>query len=343
MDAGGQIGGCPALLVHHPDLDRMARQGQQVLHGVEQPIGEGGLVRPVHLGFDDIDRARRAVAEPAQTFDVVNGDQAGHNRIHDPLGRLRSVRQTNGRGRHQMPDVAHEQQAAPLQDHRRPVRRGPLAIRLQSAGQGLAALLERRRQIAAHQTQPVAIGLGLVGRIDGGDGIIQIDDGRKGRFQHHIRQTRRIAAPHRMAAVDHQFDVQPVVDQQDRGGRAGLARKADELSRIPQGRRQRAVDHRPAGDIRMRSLRQRRRLVQKGLGPRHNPRAARRVIAAAGRQVAQSIRAVKRVIQAAPPRIGGVQQKAGVQHRHDQLRAGHARDLGVHAFSPDRERRRLLD
>ena len=55
MDTGREVGGCAALLVHHPDLDRMPRQPEQVLDRVEQGIGEGAFVRPVHLGFDDID------------------------------------------------------------------------------------------------------------------------------------------------------------------------------------------------------------------------------------------------------------------------------------------------
>ena len=242
-----------------------------------------------------------------------------------------------------MADVAHEQQAAPLQRHRGSVRRGPLPIRLQRAGQGLAALPERRGQVAAHQAQPVAIGLGLVRRIDGGDRILQIDNGGQGRFQHHVRQSRRIASPDRMVAVDDQFDMQAVVDQQDRGRDRRLSPEPDELSRILQRRRQGAIDHRPAGDIGVRTLRQRRRLVQKRLGPRHDPRAARRIVSAPLRQVAQGVGAVQGVIQAAPPRIGGVQQEAGVQHRHHQLRPGHLRDLGVHPVGRDREGLRLLD
>ena len=65
VDAGRQVGRGAPLLVHHPDLDRVPGQTQQVLHRIEQAIGEARLLRPMHLGLDDIDRARRRVGEAA--------------------------------------------------------------------------------------------------------------------------------------------------------------------------------------------------------------------------------------------------------------------------------------
>ena len=242
-----------------------------------------------------------------------------------------------------MADVAHEQQAAALQGHVAAVGRGPAPVGLQRAGQCLAALLEGGGQVAAHQAQPVAIGLGLVSGVHSRNRVFQIDNGGQGGFQHDVGQPRRITAAHWMGRVDHQFDMQAVVRQQDGGRRGRVSGETDELGRILQGGNQGAVDHRPAGDIGVRPLAQGRRLIQKRLGAGHDPGAARRVIAAAGRQVAQSIRAVEGVVQAAPPGVGGVQQKAGVQHRHDQLRPGHAGDLGVYAARADGKGRRILD
>jgi hypothetical protein len=51
-----------AFLVHHAHLDRVARQPEQVFHRIEQIVGEGAFLRPVHLGLDDIDAAGAAVA-----------------------------------------------------------------------------------------------------------------------------------------------------------------------------------------------------------------------------------------------------------------------------------------
>ncbi|MNR03183.1 hypothetical protein D3C85_1190640 [compost metagenome] len=79
----------------------------------------------------------------------------------------------------------------------------------------------------------------------------------------------------------------------------------------------------------MTALNQGRRLIQQGAGAHDDLRPALGVIAAALRRLAQRVRAVQGVIQAAPTRIGGVQQIAGVGQRHDQLRPGHGRDLGI--------------
>src|SRR3546814_8331678 len=60
--------------------------------------------------------------------------------------------------------------------------------------------------------------------------------------------------------------------------------------------------------------------VQEILGPGDDLRAARRVVPLARRRAGQRVRAVERVVQAAPARIGGVQQEAGVEDGDDQLR-----------------------
>ena len=57
-DAGGKIDAGAAFLVHHADLDGVARQPEQVFHRIEQGIGESHFLRPVHLGLDDIDCCR---------------------------------------------------------------------------------------------------------------------------------------------------------------------------------------------------------------------------------------------------------------------------------------------
>ena len=57
-DAGLEIDGGAALLVHDAHLDGVARQAQSVLDPVEQVVGEGHFLRPVHLGLHDIDASR---------------------------------------------------------------------------------------------------------------------------------------------------------------------------------------------------------------------------------------------------------------------------------------------
>jgi hypothetical protein len=125
MDAGRQIGRGAPLLVHHTDLDRVPRQTQQVLDRVEQGVGEGALLGPVHLGFDDIDRPLPGCSGTAPApFRSCIGDQRGDDGVQHPFGRVRPVGQPHRRRGHQMADVAHEQQRPARQGHRRSVRRG---------------------------------------------------------------------------------------------------------------------------------------------------------------------------------------------------------------------------
>ena len=55
----------------------------------------------------------------------------------------------------------------------------------------------------------------------------------------------------------------------------------------------------------------------------------------------EHVSAVKGIIQAAPTRIGGVQQKARIEHRHNQLRASHCRNLCIDILRANGEVSRL--
>ncbi len=333
MDTGRQIGRGAALLVHHPDLDRVPRQPQQVLDRVEQGVGEGALLRPVHLGFDDIDRAFPAVADGPEALEVVQPDQRGDDGVQHAFGCIRSVGQPHGRRRHQVADVAHEQQGPAGQGHGRSVghRDGP--VRVEGAGEGPAALVEGLDQIATHQAQPVAVGLDLVGGVDRGDGILKIDDGRQGRFQHHIGDPRGVVAADGMVAVEDDLDVQAVVAEQP-----SLLVTADVLAGIAEGDSAVRI-----AEISPPPLSQRDRLVQERLGPCDDPCPPRGVERPRRRQIAERIGAVECVIQTAPAGIGGVEHEPGVQARHDQLRPGQGGDLGVDVARADGERRRFVD
>ncbi len=129
-------------------------------------------------------------------------------------------------------------------------------------------------------------------------------------------------------------------------GAAASPRVADEfggvlqagLGAVLQGDDERAVLHRIAGRIGMRALRQRRVLVEKLARPGDHLRAARGIVAGLGVFTAgQRVRAVERVVERAPARVGGVERIARVHHRHDELRAGEARDLVIDALGSDRE------
>ncbi len=210
-DARGEIGGGAPLLIHHPHFQRVACKAQQILHRIEQAVGEAAFVRPMHLGLHDIDAARAAVAEAAKAFEVVQRNRAGQDRVQYPLGRFATAGQMHGWRRHQMADIAHEQQGATGQ---RDVAIG--AVGVQPARHRRAALVEGFLQIALHQPQPIGIGGHLVLCIDGGDRVLQVDNRGQRRFEQHIGNAGGIVAANGMRAVDHQLDMQAVVAQQQR-------------------------------------------------------------------------------------------------------------------------------
>ena len=243
----------------------------------------------------------------------------------------------HGVGRQVQADVAHQHQAAPLQHQPRPIGRRIDAVRVQPPLDRAAVLLEIGLKIAAHQAQPVGVDQPLVRRIDGGDAVLGVGDGRQGRLDQHIGDARRIVLTDAVRAVDDDLQMQAVVAQQNARRRIGLARITREHVRARQPRLQPAVQRHdqaamldPIGrSLSVRSGRQRRRLIQNGTGAGDDLSAAFDVIAARVRRLAQRVRAVEGVIQAAPAGIGGVQQIAGVGQGHDQLRPSQGRDLGV--------------
>ena len=108
---------------------------------------------------------------------------------------------------------------------------------------GLAVLLKGLDQRSLAQTEPVAIGRHLVVRIDRGDRVLQIHDGRERRFEHDIGNAGGIVAADRMRAIDDDLDVQAVVDEQNGFGRirtAAIAAKLLGVGKSDRRRRRRA-------------------------------------------------------------------------------------------------------
>ncbi len=327
-----------ALFIHDAQLDRIGRQTQHGFHAGKYLIGKGHFLGPVHLGLYHIDRSRDRVAHAPGLLQIVHRDQRGDHGIHQPFANLAPVTVQNGGVGHQVADIAHQHQRPPLDRQRAAVWRGIVAIPVHLARDLLAALLEGFRQIAFHQSQPVPIGHDLVLGVHGGNAVFTIHDrGHRG-FQQHIRHACRIGLADVMRGVDPDFDVQPVVAQQDRLGRGGITTVADKLRPIFQRRCQCAVNHGIPRYIRVTARAKRGCVIQKRLGLRHNPCTTVRIVSLALRQITQSVGAVIGVIQAAPPRIGGVQGKAGVGDRHHQLRARHLSDFRVDAFRVNLER-----
>ena len=97
--------------------------------------------------------------------------QRGEQSVENALGRFAAIGQQYRRVGHQMPDIAHEHQAAASKGEA-----AIIAVRLKRAGHCPPAFVEGRNQITTHQAKPVGICRNLVLRVDGSDRVFQIDN-----------------------------------------------------------------------------------------------------------------------------------------------------------------------
>ena len=265
FDAGLEVDRGAALLVHDADLEGVLRQAEHVLDAAEQLTGERDLVGSVHLGLDDVDGAGAAVDQRAvgsvvvgATAQPVDGDQAGEQRVLNAFGHLVALGVGDRVIGHQVPDVAHEHQAAPGQRHLATVGAGVGAVLVEHPGERLVTLADLFAEVAAVEAEPVAVSDDLVVGVDGGDGILEVHDGGDRGLQHDVLDAGLVGGTDGGVGVDEDLDVQAVVDQQHGGGRFGVAEVADELLRclqadgaaVVEGGGNRAVGHRDAGDVR---------------------------------------------------------------------------------------------
>ena len=85
VDAGA------AFFIHQTDLDGMAREPENVFDAGKQIVRQRCFGRAVHLGFDDVDAAGTAVADPVDLLKVMHRAQRGHQGIEETFGHLIAV------------------------------------------------------------------------------------------------------------------------------------------------------------------------------------------------------------------------------------------------------------
>ena len=77
-----------------------------------------------------------------------------------------------------------------------------------------SALVKGGGQMACHQPQPIAIDLDFVMRIHGSNGIFHIHNRRDSRFNHQIGHTGCIGRANDVGAINHNLNMQTMIDQQ---------------------------------------------------------------------------------------------------------------------------------
>ncbi|OIQ72308.1 hypothetical protein GALL_460670 [mine drainage metagenome] len=339
LDAGLEVHGGAAILVHDADLHGVFRQRQHLFDPGEQFAGKPDLVGAVHLRLDDIDRAGAAVAHLRVALEIVDREQAGDGGVEQAFRNFLAGSVEHRIGEHVMADIAHQQKAAAVQLEFTSVRGLVDAVGIERARQRLAALLEVGRQRAVHQPERVAIDQHLVLGVDGRDAVFHVEDRADGGFQDHVSDARRIVLADHVAAVDLDFDMQAVVDQKDGRGRGGVAAIARELGvRFQRGGvaalqfdRELATDDAVGSHIGVAAGRQRHGGIEEGLGFRDYLVAARLVEALGPLAcfVRDRVGAVQRVVKTAPARVGGVQGITRIGEGHDQLGSADFSDLFI--------------
>jgi len=146
--------------------------------------------------------------------------------------------------------------------------------------------------------------------------------------------------------------VQAVVLQQHGGRSVGIALVADQLGVVAQAAvaaaleadHQLAVDDLVAGGVHVGAGGQGRGFIEEGAGEGDDLVATDLVVTLAflgAAFLADGVGAVQRVVQRTPAGVGGVEGKAGVHHRHHQLRAGHVGNFFVDVLRRGLEVRRF--
>ncbi|GAK32601.1 hypothetical protein AQ1_00467 [alpha proteobacterium Q-1] len=332
-NARRQIERGAAFLIHDPDFDGVLRKIECLFHKAENRIAEGHLIRAVHLGLHDINRSRTAIAQRSCALQIMKGDGHRHHGIQKALEHLMPLRIKNRRGGHQMPYIAHQQKAAAMQIKAVAIGGMIMAIRRHGPGHCFPALLETGNQIAFHQPQPIIIGGNLVIGIHSGHRILEIHDRGQGGFDDDIGHACGIGLADGMIAIYQYFQMQTMMAQKN-GLRArclaAIAGKKRRLGQracpaIRQGHLQATILDVIGHRILVRSLIQRRHLIEQGPAISDNPITPDPIIARSCRRTAiigDCIAAIKSIIKAAPTGIGGIERKARIHHRHHKLRPG---------------------
>ena len=245
------------LLVHDPDLDGGGRQlrAPAPRRRTGRPTGSTSS-GPCIFGLTTYRLPVRELEKRPSPRRSCSGRDRGDQDVQALLQERLAAGGRHGVEAHVVPDVADEQQRPPGEHHLGAVDAGVGAVAVHGARDRLPALGEGRLQLTGHQAEPAAVAADLVRAVDGGDGVLQVDDRGDRRLQHDVRDVRVVLAADPVPGVDGQLDVQAVPAQQHRLRRARVAAVPDELLRVgePDGpvrglRGQRAAVEAVGGDV----------------------------------------------------------------------------------------------
>ena len=275
---------------------------------------------------------------PLTTLEIVDRDQRGHRGIQNGFRDFVPRRIEHRVGFDVMADIAHQQQAAPMQGHRGAIPADIGAILRKPPLDEQPVLFESCRQAALHQPKPIAVERDLVLCIDRRDTVLEIDDGAESGFENDIRHAGFAFRPDQAILIDLELDVQAMVAKQHDKRVERLLFGSGEPARMPQSRVQAVFKRRNelaasdlvSGDRLVAAPREGNHVVEKCADPVDDLGATHLVVALAARRaigLGNSVRAIERIVKTAPARVCRVERVARVRRRNNELRSGDPRDL----------------
>ena len=115
VDTFRQIKGGATLLIHDADLEGVWAQPENLLDTGEHFNRETDFVGSVHFGLNDVHAAFSGVAQGAVAAQVMERAGGGEQGVQYALGDLPAIGSEHRVVGHQVPDIAHKEQAAPGQ------------------------------------------------------------------------------------------------------------------------------------------------------------------------------------------------------------------------------------
>ena len=178
VDAGGEVQRGAALFVHHADLNGEGRQAEGGFDPGKDLDRKCDLFGTVHFRFNNVDAAAPRVGAGLGAAQIVERDGAGEDGVEHALRDRLAGGVEHGIGKHVQADVAGEHEAATGQSEFAAAGFLPDAVGVEAAGNGAAGFFEIGGKIAAHEAEPVGVDKGLVCGVHGGDGILEVLNGR---------------------------------------------------------------------------------------------------------------------------------------------------------------------
>ena len=112
INTAWQVDSCTTLFVHDADLNGVSLKFEHLLNATEQRVREGNFLGAVHLRFYDIDAARPTIGPHSVSKPIRQCTCRRDDRVENSLEDVVAVGVSDSISRHQVADIANQQDAS---------------------------------------------------------------------------------------------------------------------------------------------------------------------------------------------------------------------------------------